>query len=182
MAARNRLKQMRIRSRGGRGFAFDDQPEFHPAPLHLERYEPRHRQAGSVSGFDRVGYESLQIQRHSDATAFQLNSIDQVTEAIGDFRAFVLELFALRPGCFERRLQVADRHSSFLQLRGDSWPISEHLAARACDCPLDPECWQTPPILRPLCRTLNYLCVRRSSSLHPSNLSLLPIGRTAMNV
>ena len=68
----------------------------------------------------------------------------------------MLELFALRLGCFERRLQIADWHSSFVQVRSDSWPISEHLAARACDCSLELECWQTPPIVLLLCRTLNY--------------------------
>ena len=39
MAARDRLKQGGVGSRDGRWLAFDDQPDFHSAPLHL-RYQP----------------------------------------------------------------------------------------------------------------------------------------------
>jgi len=59
MAARDSLEQARVRSLSGRGFAFDHQAQFHSAPLHLHGYEPGHRQAGGVSGLDRVGDQSL---------------------------------------------------------------------------------------------------------------------------
>src|ERR1035437_8019484 len=39
-----------------------------------------------------------QIQRHSDSAALQLNSIDQIAEVVGEFRA-VRELFAVGVCC-----------------------------------------------------------------------------------
>src|SRR5208337_2055971 len=108
MAARDRFEQGGVGARGTRRFALDDQPDFQPASLHLERYEPGHRQAGGFCGIDWFRYQSLYIQRHSDAAAFQLNAIDQVAEVVGDFRV-MRELFAFPVSRIERRLQVANR-------------------------------------------------------------------------
>src|SRR6266403_1581473 len=71
MAARYGLEQGWVGARGTRCFPFYDQPDFHPAPLHLDRYEAGHRKAGGVPPIDRFGDQSLYIQRHSDAAAFQ---------------------------------------------------------------------------------------------------------------
>src|SRR5216683_378689 len=142
MAARYGLEQGWVGARGTR-FAFDDQPDFHSAPFHLDRYEAGHGQAGGVPAIDRFGDQSLYIQRHSDAAAFELNSIDQVAEAVGDVRV-MRELFAFPLGCIERRLQVANRHAGVLQGYGDRRLVSEHLPSGACNRALDLERWQTP--------------------------------------
>jgi hypothetical protein len=93
VSPRDDLKQRRIGSCWRRVLSFDHEPQFHSSPLHLQRYEARHRQGRGVSAIGLTGEQCPQIQRHSDSAALRLNSIDQIAEVVGEFRA-VRELWA----------------------------------------------------------------------------------------
>ena len=140
MAARYGLEQGWVGAQGTRCFAFDDQPDFHPAPLHLDRDEAGDRQVGRVSGIERFRDQSREIQRHSDAASLQLNSIDQSAEVVRDVRA-MRELIACPLSSIERRLQISNRHARVLQVSGDRGLVSEHLPSGACNRALDLERW-----------------------------------------